>query len=75
MTNERERFVYMTNMARILRAKELCAKLWRDETGAVSVEYVVVAGVLAVSLIPAAAALADSARIWFWQKIIRITLY
>ena len=65
----------MKNKARIRRMEELGAKLWRDDSGAVAVEYVVVTGLLAVALIPVAAALADSARIWFWLKVVRIALY
>ena len=61
------------NMSRSLA--KLGLKLLRDESGTVAVEYVIVSGLLAVALILPAAALADSVRIWFWQKVISIVSY
>lgn len=50
-------------------------KLYFDESGAVTTEYVIITGLLALALIGAASALADATRLWFWRKVLRIIKY
>ena len=50
-------------------------RLYHDESGAVTTEYVIITGLLAIALIGAASSLADATRLWFWRKALRITKY
>ena len=54
---------------------EFLKTLYRDESGAVTTEYVIITGLLAIALIGAASVLADAARLWFWRKALRIIKY
>ena len=58
-----------------LQAAKGLKKLYNDESGAVTTEYVIITGLLAIALIGAASALADATRLWFWRKALRIIKY
>jgi Flp pilus assembly pilin Flp len=58
-----------------LQSANLLKKLYLDESGAVATEYVIITGLLAIALIGTAIALSDAARLWFWQKVLRIIKY
>jgi Flp pilus assembly pilin Flp len=47
-------------------------KLYRDDSGAFAVEYVVLTGFLGIFLIPTAETFADAVRVWFWNKVFRV---
>jgi len=50
-------------------------RVYKDETGAVTAEYVIITSLLVIALIGAASVLADATHLWFWRKVLRIIKY